>query len=647
MKRLILIICTLSFFQGFTQNNDPVLLKIDEKEITRSEFETIFKKNNRDSVFTKEDLDEYAQLFINFKLKVAEAEEMGMDTLPQFTRELQGYRDQLAAPYLIDKATTDSLLMEAYNRSLIEVKASHILIRMLPDPSPEDTLSAWRKIMEIKKEVERKPESFADVAAQRSEDPSAKTNGGDLGYFSALQMVYPFESAVYRAEVGEIAGPVRTKFGYHIIKVDDKRPARGEVRVAHIMIRSEESDPEEVKEGHRKRADEVYQKLAEGESFEELAKKYSDDRSSASKGGELPPFKSGKMVAEFEEAAFAIETPGEIVGPVKSPYGWHIIKLIQKIPVKSFDEMERELRMKVEKDSRSNLSKDSFIAKRKEEYNFTEDKRQLKPFYSGLDSTYFQGTWKPSTKLSEADNVLFTLDNVEYTQKDFLDFLLSKKRPNRKVVPVQGFVDENYKFFVDKTVMDYENSQLESKYPEYRALMNEYRDGILLFDLTDQKVWSKAVKDTVGLKAYYEENKEDFMWGERAEYDIYIVADEDLGNSVVKLLKKGKSKEFVREKLSQDSALSMKIESGLKEKEEVDVFSQISWAEGVSDVIDDEGQMKVVHIKEIRSPEPKGFDEARGLITAAYQSQLEDEWVKELRSTHKVELNEEVLYTIE
>lgn len=639
-------ICCLGLSLSAQNNQDPVLLTIDDKEVTKAEFETIFRKNNNDSAITKADLDEYVELFINFKLKVAEAEERGMDTIPSFVRELKGYREQLAAPYLVDKATTDSLIRQAYDRMQLEVKASHILIKLPPSPSPEDTLRAYKKIIEIKKKVEKNPDSFGDVAEKQSEDPSAAKNKGDLGYFTGLQMVYPFENAVYQTEVGEIGGPVRTKFGYHLVKVENKREARGQIKVAHIMIRSEESDPEDVKESLEQRAQEVYEKLREGESFEELAKKYSDDRSSASKGGELPPFSTGRMVPEFEEAAFGIQNPGEVVGPIKSMYGWHIIKLIERVPMKPFDEMKKELETKIKRDSRSNLSKESFISARKKEYNFSENRKNLNPFYNSVDSTYFEGNWEPGDKIKKLDKVLFTLDGKKYTQADYLQYITERMRGKRKQMEPKSFVNSSYTDFVDKTIMEYEDSKLEEKYPEFRALMNEYRDGILLFDLTDKKVWSKAVEDSAGLAEFYDAHKEDFMWEERAEYEIYTVDNAETGKKVVKQLKKGKPQDQIREKLGEGSALALRVENGVSEKQSMPVLEKITWEKGVSDVINDDGQLKVVRISKIIHPEPKGFDEARGLITAAYQAQLEKEWIEALRNTHEITVNKEVLYSI-
>ena len=641
---VLLMIGTQSFAQD---KNDPVLLKIDENPVTRSEFETIFKKNNRDSIITKEDLDEYVELFINFKLKVNEAEKLGMDTIPQFTRELKGYRDQLAKPYLADKSMTDSLVKEAYDRLQYEVRASHILITLQPDPMPEDTLKAYKVVENLKKELIADPSKFEKVARTKSQDPSAAKNNGDLGYFTALQMVYPFENAVFNTPVGEIGGPILTQYGYHLVKITDKRPARGEVRVAHIMIRTEEGDPQDVQQRMQQRADDLYDRLVAGEDFADLAKKFSDDRSSSARGGELPAFGPGKMVIEFENAAFSIDAIDEISKPVKSPYGWHIIKLLERIPLKSYDEMEKDLEARIAKDSRSHMSKESFINQRKQEYHFQEDKRQLKPFYTDIDTSYFTGRWEPSKKLSAAHKTLFTLDGKEYGQGDFLKFIQQRIRTRRQVEPIKQMVDDTYDRWVEMQVMNYEDSQLENKYPEFKALITEYRDGILLFDLTDQKVWSKAVSDSAGLADFYQANKNNFMWNERAAYDIYTVENVKEGKAVRKMLKKGKNQDEIRENLSGKSAMDIKVESGLRERDDVPVLEKVEWETGVSQVINDDGQLKVVQIKEIKPAAPKDFSEARGIITAAYQNALEAQWVKQLRDNHDIELNREVLYSIQ
>ena len=648
MKHLLSIICLLLACTIQAQSaNDPVLLRIEDKEVTKSEFETIYKKNNRDSIVSREDLDEYIELFVNFKLKVMEAEAMGRDTASHFVRELNGYREQLARPYLVDKAITDSLVRQAYDRMQTEVRAMHILIKLPPDPSPADTAEAHRKIMDIKKKVLENPDSFGKMAKSHSEDPSAKSNEGDLGFFTSLQMVYPFENLVYQTPVGEIGGPIRTRFGYHLVKTTDKRQARGQVRVAHIMVRSDADDPDDVKENNENRIREVYARLTDGGDFSDLARKFSDDRSSAARGGELPAFGTGKMVGEFEAVAFGLDEVGDYSEPFSSPYGWHVVKLLEKIPVKSYEEMEKDLRNRIGRDSRSDIPKTTFINKRKKEYNFKDDKKALKPFYQSLDTSYFSGNWKPSDKLARSKKTLFTLDGNTFTQADFLAYLEQGMRPGRSQSDVANLVNDSYEAYVNKVIMDYEDSRLEEKHPDFRALLNEYRDGILLFDLTDEKVWSRAISDSAGLADYFTAHKDEYMWEERAGFDIYTVEDQAAAKKVIKMLKKGKNQDDIREALNERSSLKVRIESGLKERDEVAVLSKVDWKPGISNAIEDDGQIKVVHVKEIRPAEHKAFDEARGLITAGYQNYLEARWIEELRSKYKVEVNRDVLYEIQ
>ena len=691
--------------------DDPVLMTVDGEAVTRSEFENIYKKNNRDEAVTREALDEYVELFVNFKLKVKEAESLGMDTVTKFVKELEGYRKQLARPYMADTAMTEALVKEAYDRSRTEIRASHILVRLPAKPSAKDTADAYKRILALRKRV-IDGEDFAAVASGKlgSDDPSAQQNKGDLGYFSALQMVYPFENAVYTTEVGEISQPIRTRFGYHIIKVTDKRPARGQIKVAHIMVRTSEEEPEDKQRIAKQKIDEVYEKVVAGEeSFADLALKYSDDEGSARKGGELPMFSTGKMIEEFENESFALKNDGDFSKPFRSRYGWHIVKRLEYKPVSSFDEMEPELRRKIAKDSRAQLSEESFIKKLKADYFFKTDKKYLKPFYTLVDENIFmrntfrmdtiirkdvveddyyedgvryerelRGTlvngrminvkskkhqdihttpmdtvvvrirhtgWQLHTE-QKLDKGLIRLGDAAYYQSDFAEYLEKGQRKGEER-PIREYVDEKFEEFAKQTILDYEDGRLEQKYPEFKALMKEYRDGILLFELTDQKVWSMAVKDTTGLEAYYEANKQNFMWPRRIEGTIYTCANSDVAKRTRKLVKKKKPVSEILSEINLDSQLDLKVETGKFTKEDQPILEKVAWETGMSDNIEENDQVIFVGVDNVLEPEPKQLDEAKGAITAAYQDQLEEDWITELRAKYKYEVNKEVLYTIQ
>jgi peptidyl-prolyl cis-trans isomerase SurA len=653
MKRIIsnfLAAALLLAASTVQAQNDPVLLTVGNTQVTKSEFESVYRKNNTKDDNTKESLEKYLELYINFKLKVKEAEELGMDTAANFKNELSGYRKQLAQPYLTDKDVNDKLLKEAYDRMSWDVRASHILVKVGENALPKDTLEAWNKIMKIRQRI-MKGEDFNKVARENgiSDDPSAKDNGGDLGYFTSMQMVYPFETAAYTTKPGEISMPVRTRYGYHIIKVHDKRPAQGEVQVAHIMVKAPLGMPAADSVNAKNKIEELYGKLQKGESFEELAKTYSDDKPSAKKGGELPWFGTNKMPFEFEQASFALKSNGDYSQPVKTRYGWHIIKRLGKKDLPKFDEVKNDLKTKVSKDSRSQQGRQSLVAKLKKEYGYTEalNKKKftaLDGYYSVIDTSFFEGKWN-AQKAANLKAPMFTLAGKTYTQEQFTQYL-QKHQSKRQKTDVKEVVNALYRQWVDETIIAYEETQLEKKYPEFKALMQEYRDGILLFELTDKKVWSKAVKDTVGLKAFYEKNKENYKWDERADATIYTAADEKIAKEARKMLSKNKTEKQVLEALNKTSQLNLQAESKVFSKGENSMVDA-SWNPGISaDKKLENGKISFVVVHKLLKPEVKTFTEAKGLVTADYQNHLEKEWLEELRKKYKVDVRKEVLSSI-
>lgn len=627
---LIFISNSISFGQ---ESSDPVLLTIDDKGVTKSEFEQIFWKNKKETVTNKAELDEYMILFKKFKLKVAAAEDKGLDTTKKFKNELSGYKAQLERPYLVDTTLNEALIKEAYDRIVNEVKASHLLIEVKKNASAKDTLLAYNKILGIRKQILDKKISFDDAAVKYSTDPSAKQNKGNLGYFSAFRMVYPFENAAFNNKKGEVSMPFRTQFGYHIVRTDDIRKGRGKIKVAHIMIRVTDEMPSTEKENLEKKAQEIYSKIKNGEDFGKLAQEFSEDRNSARKKGEIGWINTGETFTEFDDAAYGLAANDDFSTPVRTPVGWHIIKRLDYKPVGSLEEMRSELKNKIQRDVRSQKTRAQFISNLKKEYGFIEDKQLL----SQYDESIKQNKKPTSVQL-------FSFANKSYNTIDFEKYL----QKNRKTKTL--FLDEIetiYDRYVSNEIVEYEKTQLERKYPEFKALLKEYRDGILLFDITDQKVWSKAVKDSLGLKEFYENNKQNYIWPDRVEADIFSSNDKKIIKSAYKLAKKGKIKsDSIVNFLNKSSQLNIKLESGVFETESHEYLKNQEWKSGLNKAQMIDGKYVFCNIKKQLPSQPKKLSEARGLITAAYQEFLEKEWLSELEKKHKIVVNNAVLYSI-
>ncbi len=622
------------------EKSSPTILTIAGENISKAEFERVFKKNNtKESSFDKKSVNDYLNLYINYKLKVKEAMALGMDTAQSFTDELAGYRKQLAQPYLVDKEVTDNLLREAYNRMKTDIRASHILVKLALDALPKDTLEAYNKATKIRQEI-LKGADFAKVARLKSDDPSAKDNDGDLGYFTSLQMVYPVETAAYAIKVGELSMPVRTRFGYHIIKVTDSRPAQGEVKVAHIAIAVKTGDSLAALQ----KINEIYDKLKKGENFEDLAKQFSDDQGSAKNGGMLPVFGTGRMVPEFEKAAFDLKNIGDFSAPVKSSYGWHIIKLLEKKPLGTYDELLADLKSRVGKDSRAELSKASMISRIKQKYSFKEIPKSKDEFMKAVDSTVSQGKWT-ADKADGMTATMFTLLNKAFTQKDFAKYVADHQSHKSTLSP-QSLVNTNYNDWISESCLAFEESHLDSLYPDFRNLMQEYRDGILLFELTDKKVWSKAVKDTAGLKEFHEKNKNNYKWGDRLEATIYTCANANVAKDVRMKMKKIDDVDTLLANINKTSQLNLQVKSAKFLKGDNEIIDSIRWVPGITKNISKNNQVVFVDVKKFMPSQPKSLEEAKGLVTADYQTFLEKEWIDSLRAKYPVIIHQAVVDTV-
>ncbi len=644
---ILLVAITASLAQP--SPGEPLLFTYGTTPVSLAEFEYVYKKNNinDENAYSRKSLEEYLELYINFRLKVKEAEALGMDTIKSIKDELKGYREQLAKSYLQDKEVSEHLIKEAYERMKYEIRASHILVNIGGEGLPADTLKAFRMANDFRKRI-LGGEDFEKLAREVSADPSVKDNGGDLGYFSVLQTVYPFETAAYSTEVGKVSDVVRTRFGYHIIKVNDKRPAQGRITTAHILLKlPDNATPEQIEEV-RKKAEDIRQQIAGGSSFEEMARKYSEDKLSAGKGGLLPEFSTGKMVMEFEKAAFALQNDGDVSNPVKTDYGWHIIKRISKAGIPPYEEAKVDLKKRIERDSRSMLATDVLLAKIKKENNFKENAKNKDALYKKIHEEL------SNPKISIEDKTglnkpLFELAGAQYTQTNFIEFIEAQQAKKREAQPYKIFTDL-YDKYVEKVCLDYQDSQLEKKYPEFKALMQEYRDGTLLFALTDQKVWSKALQDTTGLKEFQEKNKFNYMWETRLDAITFTAKDAKTAKAARKLILKGKlDTQAILKKINAKDSVNalLTMQEGIYEKGQSQLMDKIEWKEGLStDFPNADNSITLVQVRKVIPPTPKSLEEARGFIVSDYQEFLEKEWIRQLREKYPVSVNQDTFNTL-
>jgi peptidyl-prolyl cis-trans isomerase SurA len=644
----LIILASFTFSYTFSQV-DPVILEVGNHKITKSEFLQIYLKNNSEPKYDQNSLDNYMELFTKFRLKVAEAEALGYDTLPQLKKELAGYRKQLAAPYLVDSMKNELLVKEAYERSKIEINASHILVKVDENALPEDTLRAYNKIMVLRKRI-LNGEQFETVASSKggSEDPSVELNKGDLGYFTAFQMVYPFEEAAYNTKVGEVSMPVRTKFGYHLVYVKNTRPARGTIEVAHIMIASSKNSSKEEDESAQKKINEIYTLIQNGSDFNELVTNYSDDPSSNNRNGILPIFGTGtttRMVSEFEDAAFSLKSNGQISKPIKTDYGYHIIKRIDWQDIPTFEDSKKDFQRKVNKDTRSKTTQYSFVTNLKNEYGFkSKSVKTIKYLSKNIDTSIYESKWKNENLKS--GKYIFKINKEKISANEFYDYIASNQFGFTKN-NLENRLKEIYKEWEKNRIISYEESRLELKHPAFKALMKEYHDGIILYEIMSDKVWNKAIIDTLGLNTFYHNNKLNYMWDKRIDAIVYECYNEEIANQVYSLAENDTiNSRHILDVINKDSELNLRVKTNKFELNKNEYLTKNKLNIGLNKPYEISGKFYIVKINEIIDPIHKDLNEAKGIVTSDYQSYLENEWLNNLKDKYPIVIHKDILYTL-
>ncbi|PHI18202.1 hypothetical protein CEQ90_19090 [Lewinellaceae bacterium SD302] len=653
MSRLFYLLSLLFVIGGLSAqvSDDAVLFSVADREVTVGEFKYIYGKTNGDNAdYSRESLQEYLDLYERFKLKVNRAYDMGLDTVKSLQQELAGYRRQLADNYLIDRAVTDRLVEELYQRAGQDVDISHILIAVKPNASPEDSLKAYQQIMAIAKETTAK--NFATVAGERSQDTYSKDKGGRIGYLNAPfpNGLYALESAVYKAKPGAVVGPVRTKFGYHLALVNDKRPARGEVEVAHVMTRKpEKGDATKAQE----KIERAYALLESGQPFEQVASSTSEDEKTARNGGYIGFFGINKTEKTFEDAAFALEEDDDYSGIIESRVGYHIIRRISKKEQGTLEEERAPLTAKVKEDGRFKTATEALLTNIRKRANFSEDKAAFGAYTATLaDSTFFTFKWKPQENRSR-NPVLFRMgDDQTVTVADFEEYLQknARKRVSARRRGNSAQVARNlYEEFQEEQLMAYAESQLEKDYPEFRALMREYEEGILLFEATKMEVWDKAGQDSVGLEAFFAKNRESYRWKDRARVSLYTIYPKIAAKAgAIRKLAAKSDPEAVLEAFQIKDATENRgvtVQTDSYERDRLPKLAEVDWKAGAMTELErnnQNGRFTFYKIEEVLGSAPKELDEARGYVIADYQDQLEREWVAALRKEYPVKIRKRV-----
>jgi len=637
MKKYLFFALILSFHMITAQKATDTLMFINHKPVSVGEFENLYTKN-LDIVQDPEqkDVDNYKELFIRYKLELEDAYEKGYDKRKNIEKELKQYRYDLAQRYKTDKKIIDKLVQEAYNRMQKDVRVAHILIQLPKNPQPADTLKAYRQIMEVYQKA-AKGEDFEQLALKYSQDPSVKKNKGDIGYINVFNTVYPFETAAYNTPVGQISHPFRTRFGYHIVKVLDKRPARGEVEVAHIMTIDRKDEQKENKNDAKTRIFDIYQQLKNGEdSFENLAKKYSDDQKTARRGGLLNRFGIRQMLPEIEEHSFALQKEGDISEPFQSRYGWHIVKLIKKYPVPDFNQAQSEIEKKVLRDSRLQIGRDELLKKIAEKFPVTVT-GSVEKIYPFVTKDFFEKKWKiPQDKIND-ETFLVVNNDQKFTYKDFFRYL-SRNQLNQpeayknKEKIVKNLLEEYKK----EKLFNYYMNHLEEVYPDFAQTMKEYKEGLMLFYIKSDMVWNKASMDSIGQKKYFETHKEQYKQPKRYRILIVQTGSKKAAKKIYKYLKKNHEVDYLKQNFENliIKEQTYAYNDSFVKKLQLEKNKVVKTKDG--------NQYVLIKLLEVYPEKSGDFNSVRGKVITGYQNALEDEWVEKLKEKYPVEINQKV-----
>lgn len=638
---MLLVLASTGILKGQSLDSE-VLFSINGEEVFVKEFLESYNRN-LDLIQDPEQkkLDYNLELYKKYRAKLQQAHVLGLDTLSSYKEEIATYRKQLSESYFNDPKEEEKLIQEAYERSKFELNVSHILILVKEDASENEKKAAISKLNSIKEEIESGKINFADAAKKYSQDPSAKSNSGNLNWMTVFYMVYPFESAAYELEVGELSNPVKTQFGYHLLKLNKKRESLGKVQLAHILkyyIPGKDRDSLDIV--NKNLLDSISLQVKEGKDFGDLARRYSDDKRSGMNGGNIPPVGVGRLFPEMEKHAFSLEE-GELSQPFKSRYGWHLLKLNKKMTIASYEESKDELLKQIRKESRHSKIEKSILGHLKQKYKIVVDEKNMKLFESKLNDENISKT--EFINVAKGNSIVLKINEKKVSLDSYIEYYKKHPVQNKAKLSASYLIEKQREDFINSEVLAYYDSNLEKEYPEFELVMRNYKEGILVYNLMNEKIWLQSYRDTVGINNFYQNNKEKYMWPERGNLLVAKCFNEKAANKVKKYLKRDWTKEKIEKKLNKPSDVNVTFQSGIVTKENKVVPEDFKWELGVSDIYKkSDNNYVIINVLNFVEPQIKTFEEAEKRIRSDYQTFLEEQWEIELVEKFGASVNEKV-----
>ncbi len=658
MPRILLLTALGALFAGCSGSApttgaevpaDPDALVVAEfagQTLTLGEFEDRYARASGDRGEAADDsigaYEDFLTRYVDFRLKVMEARRLGLDRDSALRKEIRDYRTQLAKPYFLEREVLEDVVRDIYEKQREEIAASHILLRIDEGAAPADTLAAYQRLQAIRDSIVAGQLDFAEAALRHSEDPSAAQNRGDLGFFVGGRMILAFEDRAYDTPVGEVSDVFRTRFGYHVLKVTGRRPASPEIRASHILLSLRPDAAEADSVEAYALAEQLQQRLDAGEDFATLARQYSDDPGSAERGGDLGFFARDRMVKPFADAAYALEEPGERSGIVRSRFGLHLIQLEERKPVASYEEQYEEIKRQAERLPRT-----------------TERLQAIgRAYRAEAGSTLDTALVRQAVAPYPADSLLARVAAEGFGEYDEATFatvgdsalalapVVARLRANR--APAGG--DQEARLFdllnahVNEAAVEMAALELEDRDPEFRRIMEDYADGVLLFRVSEDSVWSAASRDSVALENYYEANRARYAFPERRRVVAFYSRSDSLLQEIGAALDVGRSGAEIDEMI-REAPLTVRVDTMRITGPSDSVFDAALALEagGRTEPERYRSEQVLLYLDGVEAARPMTFEEARAQAAADYQGVLEERFVGRLRDEARVALYPERL----